>query len=255
MKLGIFDSGTGGLSILKNILQAQIFEEIIYYGDTARLPYGTKHPSSIIAFSLQALDFFKQHQIDILVIACNTASAYALKSMQEKSAIPIIGVIQSGIKALQNKIPNRNSKILILATKATIQSQEYQKQLQNLGYFQLTPIAPSLFVPLVEENIFEGELLKAVMDFYFKDIHFTPDAIILGCTHFPLIANAIATYFDNKSILIHSGETIIQSIQEVIEVSKTPNTKLHFFASSDVEGLKQTAQNWLNLQSYSFLKT
>ncbi len=255
MKLGIFDSGAGGLSILKNILEAQFFEEIIYYGDTARLPYGTKHPSSIIQFSLEALEFFHTHQVDLLIIACNTASAYALKSMQEQSKIPIIGVVQSGIKALQNKIPQRQAKILILATRATIASKAYQNHLELLGYHHITAIAPSLFVPLVEENIFEGELLDATMHYYFKELCFIPDGIILGCTHFPLIAPAIKQYFHHQSILIHSGEAILQSIQEVIKVQKTKSTNLKFFASSDVEGLYQTAKKWLALDSYSFLKT
>ncbi|WP_104697394.1 MULTISPECIES: glutamate racemase [unclassified Helicobacter] len=255
MKLGIFDSGAGGLSVLKNILEAQIFESIIYYGDTARLPYGTKHPLSIAQFSLEALDFFHQQQTDMIVVACNTASAYGLKHMQKKSKIPIIGVIEPGILALQNKIKNLDAKILILATKATIQSKQYQNHLIKLGYHNLTAIATSLFVPLVEENIFEGKILDEVMHFYFKDIHFIPDAIILGCTHFPLLSASISNYFNHKSTLIHSGEAIIDFIQRQRIFSKTPTTKLEFYASSDVETLKETANKWLHLPNYSFLKT
>lgn len=255
MKLGIFDSGAGGLSVLKNILEARIFENIVYYGDTARLPYGTKHPSSIAKFSLEALDFFHQQQTDMIIVACNTASAYGLKSMQEKSKIPIIGVIEPGILALQNRIKDLDTKILILATKATIQSKQYQNHLVKLGYHNLTAIATSLFVPLVEENIFEGKILDEVMNFYFKDICFIPDAIILGCTHFPLLAKSISNYFNHKSILIHSGEAIVEFIQKQKKFSKTPTTTLEFYASSDVDTLKQTADKWLNLSHYSFLKT
>lgn len=255
MKLGIFDSGAGGLSVLKSIIESRIFDSMIYYGDTARLPYGTKDPQSIINFSLEALDFFDSQKIDMLVVACNTASAHALKAMQSKSKIPIIGVIEPGIKALQNKITNQDARILILATKATIQSGQYQDRLKALGYKNLYAIAPSLFVPLVEENIFDGKILEEVMDFYFKPIDFIPDAIILGCTHFPLLANAISQYFQNKSILIHSGEAIVDFIKHKIPTQNASTTTLKFFASSDVESLKKTAKKWLDFPNYSFLKT
>lgn len=254
MRLGIFDSGAGGLSILDKILQANVFDEIIYYGDTARLPYGTKHPSSIIQFSLEALEFLIQKNVDMIIVACNTASAHALQAMQESCKnIPIIGVIKPGILAITNKIHNLDSKILILATKATINSQVYQKELQALGYNNITAIATSLFVPLVEENIFEGALVEETLKYYFKAIDFTPDAIILGCTHFPLLSKPIAHYFHNKSLLIHSGEAILEYISTITTLKNTPNTTLSFFASSDVAGLQTTAKKWLNFNSYKNL--
>ena len=119
MKAGIFDSGIGGLSVLKSIVDARLFDEIIYYGDTARVPYGTKDKDTIVRFSLEALDFFDKHNIDILIVACNTASAYALKSMQKVSRIPVVGVVTPGILALSNKMQDKNKNILIIATKAT----------------------------------------------------------------------------------------------------------------------------------------
>lgn len=255
MKLGIFDSGAGGLSVLDSLLKMQLFQEVVYYGDTARLPYGTKHPTSIIDFSLQALDFFIQQKVDIIVVACNTASAYALDAMQKKCPfIPIIGVIKSGILAITNKLKNLDSKILILATKATINSRIYQKGLQELGYTNLTSIATSLLVPLVEENIFQGPIVNEVLKYYFKNLDFIPDAIVLGCTHFPLLSQAISSFFDHKSLLVHSGEAIAQYLYTILpHVSKSSNTTLEFFASSDVVGLKNTAQKWLDLSSYKNL--
>ena len=97
MRAGVFDSGVGGLSVLKSLINAKLFDEIIYYGDTARVPYGVKDKQTIIRFSLEALDFFKPHNIDILIVACNTVSAYALQEMQKHSKIPIVGVIEPGV--------------------------------------------------------------------------------------------------------------------------------------------------------------
>ena len=248
MKLGIFDSGVGGLSVLKSIYEAKIFKHIIYYGDTARVPYGTKDKESIIKFSLEAVDFFQPHQIDMIIVACNTASAYAINEMQKKTTIPIIGVIEAGILATQNKLPDKNSKILVLATKATIHSKEYQKRLQKIGYKNIYTIAPSLFVPLVEENIFKGEILEATMKHYFQKVDFTPDGIILGCTHFPLISHSISSYFHHQSLLIHSGEAILEYIKNKLPFKIYQNTQISFYASDNVNQLKNTAKEWLKIK-------
>ncbi|STP12748.1 glutamate racemase [Helicobacter mustelae] len=215
LKLGIFDSGAGGLSVLEHVLRAEIFDSIIYYGDTARLPYGTKHPDSIICFCLEALEFLLVQNVDMIIVACNTASAHALDAMQKAAPkIPIIGVIEPGILAIKNRLKNLDAKILVLGTKATIQSAQYQRHLEKLGYSNITAIPTSLFVSLVEEGIFEGPLVEECLRYYFGGIDFVPDAIILGCTHFPLLQKPIAAYFQNKSLLIHAGEAIVQYITQ-----------------------------------------
>lgn len=247
MRLGVFDSGAGGLSVLKSIYDAKLFSDIIYYGDTARLPYGTKDKESIITFCLEALDFFKTQNIDLLVIACNTASAYALNTLQDKAPFPVLGVIESGILATQQKLPNLHSRLLILGTKATIASKQYQNRLQAIGYRHIDAIATSLFVPLVEENIFEGRILEETMEYYFGQISHQPDGIILGCTHFPLLSQAISSYFHHKSLLIHSGEAILDSIRIHFPDLKANHSNLHFYASSDVASLENTAKLWLKL--------
>ena len=113
MKVGIFDSGIGGVSVLKSLLQAKLFEEIIYYGDTARVPYGTKDRETIITYSLEALDFFSPYKIDLLIIACNTVSAYALEILREKAPYPVIGVIEAGVWLCKTNFLTR--KILSLS--------------------------------------------------------------------------------------------------------------------------------------------
>lgn len=244
MKVGVFDSGIGGLTVVKSLIEHKLFEEIIYYGDTARVPYGAKDKNTIIRYSLEALEFFKNFDIDMLIVACNTASAFAIQDLKEVATIPVVGVIQPGVLAVQNKLDNKESNILVIATKGTIQSNRYQNELQALGYKNITSIQTGLFVPIVEEGIFEGEVLDATLKHYFNGIK-DMDAVILGCTHFPLIADKIASYLDGCQT-IHSGEAIVDYlIHEHKHDKNFEKTKVTFFASENPEGLKKVAKNWL----------
>jgi glutamate racemase len=246
MKVGVFDSGAGGLSVVKSLLDHKLFEEIIYYGDTARVPYGPKDANTVIRYSLEALEFFNNFDIDLLITACNTVSAYAIHEMQAKASYPVVGVIEPGIKALQNSLSDKDAPILIIGTRATINSQRYQHALETLGYSNLTAMQTGLFVSMVEEGVFEGDLLYQTMEHYFQEIE-TPEAIILGCTHFPLISKAIKTYFRDKPILIHSGEAIVEYLEETQGITESvAKTDLHIYASDNVEGLREIAEHWLN---------
>lgn len=248
MRIGVFDSGVGGLSVVKSLLDHHLFEEIIYFGDTARVPYGVKDQNTIIRYSLEALEFFKNFEIDLLITACNTVSAYALDEMRLQSTHDVIGVVDPGVLALKNAIPDTNATILILGTKATVKSGAYEKGLRALGYTNLSAIATSLLVPIVEEGLYEGAVLQSALDHYFGHLPHAPDAIILGCTHFPLVAAAINTYFEGKSTLIHSGEAIVEYLDHHNDVHPQSNpTQLKFFASENPEGLRKTAKEWLAL--------
>jgi len=244
MKAGVFDSGIGGLTVVKSLLENNVFEEIIYFGDTARVPYGVKDKNTIIRYSLEAIEFFKNFDIDILIIACNSVSAYALNEMRENTSIPVVGVIESGVKALENKIKNKNKNILVIGTKATITSHKYESALIKLQYKNIHSISTGLFVPIVEEDIFEGDILDSAIQHYFKDLH-SVDAVILGCTHFPLIENKISTFLNN-AITIHSGDAIVEFLKSDYNcIRKFEKTKIKFFASENPDGLKQTAKKWL----------
>lgn len=249
MKIGVFDSGVGGLSVLKSLLDSRLFSEIIYYGDTARVPYGNKDKGTIVRFSLECVDFFIPHKIDMLIVACNTVSAYALDKMQKIAPFPIIGVVESGVLSLSNKIKNKKDNILIIATKATIQSGIYEKNLRSLGYENITSLQTGLFVPLVEEGITKGKILEATFKYYFgkqfKGAN-APKAIILACTHFPLIQNEIKRFFDNKPILIHSGEAIVEFLKQKYTLSSSrKKPKVHFCASGDKSTLESYTKLWL----------
>jgi len=246
MKIGVFDSGAGGLSVVKSLLVHNLFDEIIYYGDTARVPYGPKDQNTIIRYSLEALEFFNNFDIDLLITACNTVSAYALPEMNAQSNYPVVGVIEPGVLALENGSLEKNDNILIIATRATITSRRYEIALEELGYNNITSLQTGLFVPLVEEGIFSGKLLEATMEYYFHTIEEEPKAIILGCTHFPLIGDALLKYFNHKPILIHSGEAIVEYLEAQYELrEKEKETTLKIFASDNVAGLREIAQKWL----------
>ena len=202
MKVGVFDSGVGGLTVVKSLLEHRLFDEIIYYGDTARVPYGVKDQNTIIRYALEAVEFFKNFDIDLLIVACNTVSAYALNEMKAQAPFDVIGVVEPGILAAKNTLSDPNADILILGTKATVASKAYETLLQAHGFTNVSAKATGLFVPIVEEGLYEGAVLESTMKHYFNN-RTSPDAIILGCTHFPLIAESISAYFNNKSHLIH----------------------------------------------------
>jgi glutamate racemase len=245
MKVGVFDSGIGGLSVVKSLLEHQLFEEIIYYGDTARVPYGIKDKNTIIRYALEAVEFFKNFELDLIIVACNTVSAYALNEMKKSASCPVVGVVESGVIATKNALKDKNSQILIIATKATIDSKAYLEGLKSFGFTNIDAKATGLFVPLVEEEIYNGAILEATFEHYFKEIN-TPDAIILGCTHFPLIMDALAEYFGKDILQIHSGDAIVEYLEQEFDFKKRfDNPQLKFFASQNPEALKKVAKKWL----------
>ena len=247
MKVGVFDSGIGGLTVVKSLLEHKLFEEIIYYGDTARVPYGIKDKNTIIRYALEAVEFFKNFELDLIIVACNTVSAYALDEMRENSNSPIFGVIDAGVLATSNALNNKKSNILILGTKATINSKSYEIGLNKLYFYNLQVKATGLFVPLVEEEIYSGEVLEATFKHYFSTLDI-PDAVILGCTHFPLIAEEIQKYFGQKTLLIHSGDAIVEYLEQNFAFDTLyEKSELQFFASENPESLRTIASKWLSL--------
>jgi glutamate racemase len=247
MKVGVFDSGIGGLTVVKSLLQNKLFEEIIYFGDTARVPYGIKDKTTIIRYAIEAVEFFKNFELDLIIVACNTVSAHALDEMRDVSDCPVIGVVEAGILAASNALKDKNSNILILGTKATVNSKAYEIGLKEKGFNNLQAKATGLFVPIVEEEIYSGEILEATFKHYFDALK-KPDAIILGCTHFPLISDAIQNYFGKDTILIHSGDAIVEQLELDFKfTAKYETTKLEFFASENPEALKNVAKKWLNI--------
>ena len=245
MKIGVFDSGIGGLTVVKSMLEHQLFEEIIYFGDTARVPYGSKDKNTIIRYAIEAVEFFKNFELDLIIVACNTVSAHALDEMRDTSSCPVIGVVEAGILATSNSIVDKESNILILGTKATVNSKAYETGLNSLGFNNLEAKATGLFVPLVEEEIYSGQILEETFKHYFKETT-PPNAVILGCTHFPLISDALQNHFGERTKLIHSGDAIVEYLEKEFTFNiKYKEPKLKFFASENPDALKAVAAKWL----------
>lgn len=246
MKLGVFDSGIGGLTVVKSLLEENYFEEIIYYGDTARVPYGVKDENTIIRYALDAVEFFKNFDIDLLIVACNTVSAYALEAMRELASFDVLGVIEPGILATIQANHAKSDPLLIIATKATIASKAYETPLLEKSYTNITAIATGLFVPIVEEELTHTPIVQSTMQHYFKNIQ-TPTTVILGCTHFPLLSKQLLSFFKQNVKLIHSGDAILQYLKNNYTITTHANkTALKFFASENPDGLKTVATKWLN---------
>ncbi|NDJ27231.1 glutamate racemase [Campylobacter sp. MIT 12-8780] len=246
MRIGVFDSGIGGLSVLKPLLEARFFDEVVYYGDTARVPYGVKDKETIVRFSLEALEFFEPFNLDMLIIACNTVSAYALKELRARTKMPIFGVIDAGVSAVSRTLQNKNDEILIIATQATIKSKRYQNRLEKLGFSHIKALATGLFVPMVEEGIFEGKVVESAFEYYFSSLQSKPKALILGCTHFPLLAKPLQEYFGEDTLLIHSGQALADQLERKFQLKrKNKKTKVSYYASSDIKKLKEKARIWL----------
>jgi len=242
-RCGVFDSGIGGLSVASELLKSKLFDEIIYFGDTARVPYGNKNESTIIRYSLEALEFLKNFDIDFLVVACNSASSVAIDELRREAGFPVVGVIEAGVKAL--KAP-KYSKILLTGTKRTIQSDKYQNMLLNLGYQNIISVATPLFVPLVEEGITEGKIVDEVFELYFGDIDKSGiDYVILGCTHYPFLAKSFKKHFQNAK-LIHSGQAIVELLKNEYGLKEKTDTSIKLFASDNPEELRSKAKEWLN---------
>jgi len=250
LRIGVFDSGSGGLTVTRSLLTAHLFDEIIYYGDTARVPYGNKDKNTIIRYSMEALDFFEPFNIEMLIIACNTVSVTALEQLKKIAKYPVLGVVEPAIWLLERIAHSKEQRILIIGTNVTVASGIYQLSAYNRGYFNLEAISTGLLVSLVEEGIFDGPIMEASLNHYFSTTK-RPEIIILACTHFPLVSEAISCYFPGSK-LIHSGKSIVEWIKNngIIIRPVQNDTKLQLFASDNSNRLKSNAHYWLGTVPY-----
>lgn len=205
--IGIFDSGIGGLTVFKEVSGSLPLEDIVYLGDTARVPYGIRSAETVARYSFECTDFLMGKSIKVLVVACNTVSAISLAGIRERVSIPVIGVIEPGAKAAVAATKNR--RIGVIGTEATIRSSAYFKAIKQLDEtVKVFGLACPLFVPLVEEGWTEGEIARLVAEKYLgslkeKDI----DTIVLGCTHYPLLKQVIHEVMDSTAIIDSAVET------------------------------------------------
>lgn len=214
--IGVFDSGLGGLTVVSAIQKLLPDESIIYFGDTARVPYGNKSTDLIRGYSLEISDYLLNQNTKLLVVACNTASALALTTLKEHLDIPVIGVIEPGVRAALTA--TRNNRIGVIGTISTIQSNVYQKELRN-RYEKISVFGQPcpLFVPLVEEGWVDDDITRRVAKIYLKDLNAQDiDTLILGCTHYPLLKSVLQETVLPGTILVDSAEVVTKEIRSIL---------------------------------------
>ncbi len=240
--IGVFDSGIGGLTVLKSLAQNFPFAKFTYLGDTARLPYGSKSPETIRKYSEQIMNFLSAQKVDAIVIACNSASSQV--SEKKWNDIPVFNVIDPGVR--QALSVSENLRIGVLGTRATINSQSYQARLLNLQnncvvFAQACP----LFVPLAEEGWIEDPLTNLVVHRYLSPLLSQQiDTLILGCTHYPLLKNSIQKVCGNHVHLVDSGQAIAEDIKTTLSLNQNfsvdEKPEIHLLLTDLSEHLK----NW-----------
>lgn len=246
--IGVFDSGVGGLTVVREIIRQLPKENIVYFGDTARVPYGSKSRNTIIRFSEQIIRFLQTKQVKAIVIACNTASALALESVRDEFDVPILGVVVPGAKAAVEATVN--GKVGVVGTEATVQSGMYTKVIQRMNpEIQVLEKACPLFVPLIEEGFKEHHVTQEIIEFYLDSMKKTDiDAMILGCTHYPLLRSKIRAYMGEQIQIVNPAYETAMNLWDLLKENDMVNdgtgemvSQYQFFVSDAAEKFRRFA--------------
>jgi glutamate racemase len=236
--IGIFDSGIGGLTVVNEFFNRLPGESIVYFGDTARVPYGSKSESVVRRFALEDAAFLLKHRVKMIVVACHTATSFAMDLLLQTHDLPILGVVDPGIEAAL--AATRNGKIGVIGTRGTVSSRTYEIKLKAVRPdIRLSAQACPLFVPLVEEGWLETDVTRDVAKFYLDPmIQDGIDTLILGCTHYPLLKSVIRSVLGPDVQLIDSAEETAKAaaiqLQQNSSENRTSNPPLHRFFVSDI---------------------
>jgi len=253
--IGVFDSGFGGLTVLKALLELIPDADYAYFGDTARLPYGSKSVETVARYAVEAAHYLESHGAQMLVIACNTATALALGEITSLAHVPVVGVIEPGAEAAA--AATENQKIIVIGTEATVSSHAYRKALEARGLNAREKACP-LLVPLVEEGWVEHAVTEQVARIYlgeaFADGFHDADTMVLGCTHYPLLKPLLHRVAPVHVSIVDSAEstahTVAARLQELVPI--TPHgeerralPRLKFFATDSVEKFRRLGERFL----------
>ena len=255
--IGVFDSGFGGLTVLKALLELVPDAEYAYFGDTARLPYGSKSVETVARYAVEASHFLESQGAKMLVIACNTATALALDRICAAAYVPVVGVVNPGAEAASSA--TRNRKVVVIGTEATVSSHAYRKALEERG-LQAREKACPLLVPLVEEGWVEHSVTEQVARIYlteaFADGFHDADTMVLGCTHYPLLKPLLRRVSPDHVSIVDSAESTARAVsthfQELLPDSDTAEERrsaprLKFFATDSTEKFRRLGQRFLGL--------
>ena len=215
--VGVFDSGIGGLTVAREIMRQIPEERIVYFGDTARVPYGSKSQDTIVRYSRQIIRFLRTKGVKAIVIACNTASAYALEIVAKESDIPIIGVVNAGARAAVSA--TRNGKIGVIGTEATVRSGVYTKVMQEMRPdIEVTAKACPLFVPLVEEGLWHDSVTDEMASRYLTPLKGRYiDTLVMGCTHYPLLRSTLRRLLGDEVTLVNPAYETAIELKELLK--------------------------------------
>ena len=252
-KIGVFDSGLGGLTVVREMQKLMPEESVVYFGDIARLPYGSKSKETITEFSHQIMRFLLKHDVKAVIIACGTASANALEDLQKTYDLPITGVVEPGAREAART--TKNGRIGITGTEATIRSGAYDRLLKGLDpQIEVYSKACPLFVPLVEEGWFKDDITRSVVQRYLAELKTQQvDTLVLGCTHYPLLKRLIGEEIGEEVILVNPSSSVVKEMKEYLlrhdMQSDAEQGEYEFYVSDSTEKFRQFGQQVLEIEN------
>ena len=253
--IGVFDSGFGGLTVLKQLIALAPEADYTYFGDTARLPYGSKSAETVARYAIGAAQYLEQHGAQMLVIACNTATALALGQITQASSVPVVGVVEPG--AARAAAASQIRRVVVIGTEATVSSHAYAQALQDHG-IEATEKACPLFVPLVEEGWAEHSVAEQVARIYldqaFAGDFESADVLVLGCTHYPLLKPLLHRLVPGHVTIVDSADSTARVVSQLLrqglpklssEIERRRVPRLKFFVTDSVEKFRRLGPQFL----------
>ena len=260
VRIGVFDSGFGGLTVLRALLPQIPAAEFFYLGDTARLPYGSKSQATVARYAVESAQLLESYGADYIVIACNTASALALDAIRAAAYVPVLGVIETGAESAAAASATRD--VLVLATQATVDSHAYARACAALGLRSIEKACP-LLVPLIEEGWIDSPVTREVLRIYLEQAQaeaqaagLALDTVLLGCTHYPLLRALLQEALPKGITILDSAESTAQRVRQELEQTKplraaelgengTSSAVCHFFATDSVDKFRALGSRFL----------
>ncbi len=249
--IGVFDSGVGGLTVARELIRQLPAEDIVYFGDTARVPYGIKSKETIVRFSIENILFLLKQDVKLICVACNTVSSMALPVIKNHFKVPIVGVLSPGVR--EAVYATQNKRVGVIGTKGTIKSRAYENEITQLDpKVKVTAVACPLFVPFVEEGWLSGDVVMEVARNYLKPLKDAKvDTVILGCTHYPLLKPVIREVLGKNVNLIDSAKQVAIEVKEILAAENALNKgrkgKHRFYVSDNPEWFSSLAERFLGV--------
>jgi glutamate racemase len=244
VKIGVFDSGVGGLTVLRELVRQLPSADYLYFGDTARLPYGSKSKATVAKYAIGAVEYLVQHGAERVVIACNTACALAFPEIAAAAKVPTTGVIEPGAHRATEE--SHSKQVAVIATEGTVSSHAYRSALERLGVRAFEKACP-LFVPLVEEGWLDHPVTEQVAHIYLDGLHREApevDALVLGCTHYPLLKPLLARVIGERMAIVDSAESTAAEVAQLVGTGKGKGN-VHFFATDSVEKFRRAGEKFM----------